>query len=165
MGPPGASLSQHYVGVEAGRLPCVLACASGPASEQRKLPQAAHDTRPGLLHTRLCPNQTHSREPEPQQPETQHLYESEAGVTNSTERPRAGWRHCLRNPSRTTGSKNWAQAGAKGVPNKLLDARIILAHVALACLNMFVASTVLSVNPCELKLYGRVEHDAKSCIS
>jgi hypothetical protein len=54
-GPPGASPSQFYQGVEVGRLPCVVASAPGPPSDQEKFPQTLHDTRPGLLHTRLCP--------------------------------------------------------------------------------------------------------------
>jgi hypothetical protein len=39
--------------------------------------------------------------------------------------PRAGWRHCLRNTFRPTGSKNLAVAGAKVTPKHILDATTV----------------------------------------
>jgi hypothetical protein len=46
---------RRHHGVEVDHLPCAVASAPGPQNFKERFPRTPHDTRPGLLHTRLCP--------------------------------------------------------------------------------------------------------------
>jgi hypothetical protein len=73
--------------------------------------QTPRDTRPGLLHTRLFPNPCQKRRCRAPRAWRTVSLQKRGG------RPRAGRRHCLRNPSCPADSKNWAVAGAKVRPS------------------------------------------------